>query len=184
MNAVLSVLVAASLLQADVSPPDLKCGSQCLYVSLKALDFPVGSFAELEAKLGQPSAAGYSMGQLSEAAKLYGAEVLGVETTFENLRRRPGRFACIALISKSHFVNFADVEDQQTYVIDPPRDYKLPLDTLRTRWDGKALLISHEPLLSEEDLPRPFPRWILFSGVGILVIGVASLCVKRRFVRT
>lgn len=183
MHAVLSVLIATSLLQADTSPPDLRCGSQCLYVSLKALDFPVGSFAELEAKLGQPSAAGYSMGQLKEVAKSYGAEVLGVETTFDNLRRRPGRFACIALISKNHFVNFADVDDHQTYVIDPPRDYKLPLDTLRTQWDGKALLISPEPILAEEDLPRPFPRWILFSG-GVLVVGVASFFVKRRFAQT
>ena len=183
MHAILSALVAATLLQGDLAPPDLKCGSHCLYVSLKALDFPVGSFAELESKLGQPSAAGYSMGQLSEAAKSYGAEILGVKTTFENLRRRPGRFACIALITKNHFVNFAVVDDRETYVVDPPRDYKIPRDTMRTEWDGKALLISREPLLSEENLPRPFSRWMLFTVGGLLVIGIMSLWIKRRFVR-
>src|SRR5260370_38863256 len=141
-------LASAAAMQAKEAPagPDLKGGSQCLYVALKALDIPVGSFAELESRLGQPSAAGYSMGQLNDIACAYGAETLGVETNFENLRRRPGRFACIALVDKNHFVNLANVDGKRAHVIDPPRDYSIPLDGLGTRWNGKALLISPDPL--------------------------------------
>lgn len=183
MIGLLTVCAAAALLQAHGSLPDLKCGSQCLYVSLKALDLPVGSFSDLEAKLGQPSVAGYSMGQLDEAAKAFGAQTLGVETTPENLRRRPGRFACIALVDKNHFVNIAEVDEKHAHVIDPPRDYKLPLATLRARWDGKALLVSNEPLLAEEDLPGPPNRWIAWAAGGLLIAAAASVWLKRRFAR-
>jgi ABC-type bacteriocin/lantibiotic exporter with double-glycine peptidase domain len=173
-----TVLLTVALLQTSATPPDLRCGSYCLYVSLKALDFPLASLSELESKLGQPSAAGYSMGQLAEAAQSCGAETLGVETNFDNLRRRPGPFACIALVDEHHFVNIAGIDDTYAHIIDPPRDYNLPLDTLRSQWDGKALLIAKEPLLAEEDLPRPASRWVGFLAGGFLLVASASLCLK------
>lgn len=168
ITAVLSVPVAA---EDSVPKYDLRCGSYTLYVSLRALDLPVSSFEELERKLGQPSQLGYSMGELAEAGRSYGAHALGVETTAENLQQRPGRFACIALIDEAHFVVVADIDDGQVSVIDPPRSANIPLETFRTQWDGRALLISRDPLLPEEELPRPI-RWsILWLALG--VIGVA-----------
>ena len=175
MYGLVTLLAAATLLQTADAPPDLRCGSYCLYISLKALDLPLASLAELEAKLGQPSAAGYSMGQLAEIAQSFGAETLGVETNFDNLRRRPGRFACIALVDKHHFVNIAVVDATHAHIIDPPRDYDLPLDTLRSQWDGKALLVSREPLLAEEDLPQPTPRWLAYTLGGLLVVASGAL---------
>ena len=180
MRFALLILMAAAT-QTPKRAPDLRCGSYCLYVSLKALDLPVESFAALEKKLGQPSPAGYNLGQLDEAARSYGAHTLGVQTNAENLRRRPGRFACIALIDKHHFVNLADIDAAQAYVIDPPKEYPVPLDTLRTRWDGTALLISAEPLLAEEDLPRPFPYGVLLIVAGLLAALVTVYLLLRKF---
>ena len=86
---------------APAPPVDLRCGAYCLYVSLKALDLPVEDFAALEAKLGQPSRAGYSMLQLAEAARSYGAYVEGVETNLDALSRRRGRFAIDLFITSN-----------------------------------------------------------------------------------
>lgn len=162
----------AEATNSESREPDLRCGSYCLYVGLSALDLPVKSFEELEKKLGPPSSAGYSMGELAEAAKVYNAYTLGVETSFENVRRRPGRFACIAHLDGNHFVAFQKIDERQAWIVDPPRSYTIPLETLQTRWDGKALLISAEPLLEEENLPSVFPYWtvVIIAGVFLLTI--------------
>ncbi|MCH7990201.1 MAG: hypothetical protein IID46_13760, partial [Planctomycetes bacterium] len=120
----------AAQAKSPANTVDLKCGGYCLYVSLKALDLPVTSYDELEKRLGQPTRAGYSMAQLEKTAKEYGAQTLGVQTSVDNLLRRPGRFACIALIEGNHFVNLAAVEDGKMSIIDTPRSESIPLDTL------------------------------------------------------
>ena len=175
-----AVLVLSTLLsQTAGETPDLRCGSYCLYISLKALDLPVKTFEDLEQKLGQPSAAGYSFGELEEVARSYGVQTLGVETNFDNLRRRPGRFACIARIGGNHFVNIVAVDEKRAQIIDPPKQYQLPLETLRTLWKGKALLLSNEPLLSEEDLPRPFPLKSVVIVIFILAGALSVVLVLR-----
>jgi ABC-type bacteriocin/lantibiotic exporter with double-glycine peptidase domain len=179
MHYALLILMAA-VTQTAEQTPDLRCGSYCLYVSLKALDFPIASFAELEEKLGQPSAAGYNLGQLDEVARGYGAQTLGVQTNLENLQRRPGRFACIALIDKHHFVNFAKIDEERVFVVDPPQEYTVPLDTLRSRWDGRALLISTDPLMAEEDLPRGFPYRLVLIFTGIAAALAAGWFLLRK----
>ncbi len=163
-------------------PSDLRCGSYCLYVALKALDVEIGSHEELEQRLGQPSGAGYSLGQLKEAAESYGAQTLGVQTSIENLRRRPGRFACIAHVRGNHFLTITDIHGREARIIDPPREYSLPADTLRSQWDGTALLISNVPLIHEEDLPRQSGFWT-WAGVVVsllAVLGVGMLIARRR----
>jgi ABC-type bacteriocin/lantibiotic exporter with double-glycine peptidase domain len=182
---VLAPAIAVSLIAAAPATPDRvesepRCGSYCLYVALRSLDLPVSSFEELEDKLGPPTPAGYSLGQLQDVAQQFGAQTLGVQTSFENLRVREERFACIAhLEAPGHFVNFADVTDAGLVtVIDPPRSYSAPADTLRTRWKGAALLLSPNPLTPEEDLRRPWPVAVLYAiaGVGLLaVIGLVAL---------
>jgi ABC-type bacteriocin/lantibiotic exporter with double-glycine peptidase domain len=174
---------AQSVPSTPMSNP--RCGSRCLYMSLRALDVPVADFAELEEKLGPPSVNGYSMGQLAEAARSYGMDVLPVQTNFDNLQRRPERFACIAHIRGFHFVNFGDVTgDRQVMMYDPPRPPTLvPIDTVNTQWDGTALLVSNRPLLAEEDLPQPFPwRVILGALLGLIVAATLAVLVKRRSV--
>lgn len=176
------LLAAASVAAAQPagSKVDLRCGSYCLYVGLKALDLPVGSYEDLEERLGQPSPAGYSLGQLDEAARAYGAKTLGVKTGLENLRRRPGRFVCIAHLDKNHFVNVAALDESHAFLVDPPGSSTVPAATLRAVWDGTALLISSEPLLAEEDLPWEFPvRTMVISLLGILA-GGSVWCAFRR----
>ncbi|MGC1273887.1 MAG: cysteine peptidase family C39 domain-containing protein [Planctomycetaceae bacterium] len=173
MHAACLLLVATVAAAPAKETPDLRCGGYCLYVGLKALDYPVGSYDEIEQKLGQPSATeGYSLAQLQNVAKDYGAHTLGVSTTPERLSWRAGRFVCIAHIDGNHFINIAEVGENTARLVDPPREYTLPLDTLRTRWDGKALLLAREPLLAEEDLSGPFPwRWIV---AGLVVVGLVG----------
>jgi ABC-type bacteriocin/lantibiotic exporter with double-glycine peptidase domain len=151
-----------------------------LYVSLKALDFPVASYEALEQRLGPPSEAGYSMGQLAEAAQGLGASTLGVATTVENLRRRPGRFACIALLKDTHFVNIADISDQGVSVVDPPRSSTVPVDTFLTQWDGSALLIAPSPLVAEEDLGRAVPGWLGPVLAGAIVVVMVIVFYRSR----
>jgi ABC-type bacteriocin/lantibiotic exporter with double-glycine peptidase domain len=178
------ILVLAATIGADgpQQKPDIdvRCGSYCLYVALKAFDCPVESFAELDGKLGEPSLAGYSLGQLDEAARVYGAHTLGVETTIENLQRRPGRFACLTLVGDAHFVLMADVRDEKVSIIDPPESSSIPLDTFRSRWSGTALLISDRPLLREEDLPQPFPWVTLLAVAAATTVVLGTFILVRR----
>lgn len=187
----LTLLLVTALITAEASPETApttpmanpRCGSMCLYLSLRALDVPVRDLAELEEKLGPPPVNGYSLGQLSETAESYGLHVLPVQTSFENLQRRPGRFACIAHIRGNHFVNFGDVSDnRQVTMYDPPRPpASVPMDTLNTQWDGTALLLSNRPLLAEEDLPQPFLwRIVLGSLLGLLIAATITTLLKRR----
>jgi hypothetical protein len=160
---------------------DLRCGSYCLYVALKALDVPVvGDFDAFESSLGGPSPVGLSMEQLAEGARAHGAFALGVETSLGNLRARRGRFVCIALLEKEgHFVCVADVNDDTLLVIDPPGHRDVARDAFEALWKGKALLISNVPL-------KPLSRWWtpygVVTGVGVLaaaLVAIGMIVVRR-----
>ena len=167
-------LVAAGFGASDVATDgDAQCGSRCLYVALKGLDYPVKDLAELESRLGAPPIDGYTLAQLEAGAKSYGAHTLGVETTVENLRLRPKPFACIAHLTRDHFVLIADLGEGSATIIDPPHKKSVPLDTLGALWDRKALLISSAPLAREEDLLRPIP-WRAGSPVPATERGPSS----------
>lgn len=163
-------LLATSRSATAQEEPDPLCGANTLYISLKALDADVGSLGEVRETLGEPGPQGYSLGQLAETAESYGMQTLGVETSAANLFRRPGRFACIAHVGDNHFVNIADVKDDKVSIIDPPRSYTLPAQTLSARWDGTALLISRAPLLAEEELPGPFAWKQIALGTVVLFV--------------
>jgi ABC-type bacteriocin/lantibiotic exporter with double-glycine peptidase domain len=176
-----TLLIACAAVTQAEKTPDLRCGAYSLYVSLKALDAPVGSYQEFEERLGGPSVEGYSLGQLQQAAQEHGMQTLAVQTNAENLLRRPGRFACIAHIKGHHFVNLSQIDAGRMRIIDPPRDYRVAIDTLRTQWDGTALLISTTPLLAEEDLPRDWPwKGILLATAVLLAVVAAIFLVRAR----
>ena len=92
------------------------------------------TYASLEASMGPPGPSGYSMQQLADQAHKYGAKTTAVETSLENLSAREECFVCISLLKKGHFVVLYDVDRKNVYLIDPPRDYVLPIDTFRQRW--------------------------------------------------
>jgi ABC-type bacteriocin/lantibiotic exporter with double-glycine peptidase domain len=150
------------------------CGAYCLYVALGSLDIGVGSFEEFHEKLGEPASSGYSLGELAHFAQEQGVNTLGVETNIGNLRRRPGRFACIAHLAHGHFVLISDVSGNTVKLIDPPKVSNVGPDILATQWDGTALLLSAEPLLAEEDLPREIAwTWWAAAALG-LAAGLAG----------
>lgn len=146
---------------------NLRCGAESLYFGLKWLDLPVADFPQVEAKLGPPSNLGYSMSQLESAAQSFGAQTLGVETTLENLARRPEPLVRIAYLNSKHFVTILGESNGLVEIINPPaREIQIPRATFLQLWDGKALLLSTNPILKEEDLAGPFP-WRLIIGVAI-----------------
>lgn len=176
------LLASLALLATDVSPPDtnVQCGAYCLYCSLKALDFPVKSLADVQSRLGPETPSGYSLGKLDEVARSYGAHTLGVQTTVEHLEARDGRFACIAYVNDKHFLLIADVANGRASVVDPPREYVLPVQTLAARWDGTALLISPSPLEPEPSLTQSADRKWLIVGTTVLVLVAVAVTVWRR----
>ena len=159
---------------AKGNPPDLRCGAFCVYISLKGLNFPAASLEEILSKLGPASPAGYSFAELETCAKSYGAQTLGVSTSFENLQRRQRPFACIARLKTGHFVNIIDIAGGAATLIDPPLKKVVPLTTLASQWDNTALLVSTEDLESEESL-IPGWSWKLVALGGLLAFGSAGL---------
>lgn len=185
----MSIVLAGALLMTAANPAtqadgelDLRCGSYCLFLCLNALGEGDLKFAELERQLGQPTANGYSMGQLAELAQKRGFHTLGVVTNTDHLLARDRPFACIARIDDAHFVTLANIDDGTARIFDPPRTYDLPLDTLRARWDGTALLISPAPLLAEEDLPSGSGTGQVAWVLPLIVVGtaVAAVFLRRR----
>jgi hypothetical protein len=169
---------------------DPKCGSLCLYLSLKSLDLFPDEYAVLDRKMGQPGPNGYSLEQLDLMAQKYGAQTRAVSTTLANILERRGRFAVIALIKPGHFVCVYDIKDDLAYIADPPELRQVPLTTLKSIWSGEALLISREPLPSESSIAGSKSlRMIALRVVAAVLVGVtASLFVvawrrrRRKFV--
>lgn len=155
----------------------------CLFIALRSLDVPVGNLSELLDRIGPPPSGGYNLAQLAETAESYGVQTRGVETSTNNLSRRSGRFACIAHYAEGHFVNLIDVEKGQVHLIDAPRSMRVPMETFNSVWSRNALLISHESILAEEDLPIEW-NWgrIVLIALAAFMTVVAFLIVPR-FVR-
>lgn len=179
----LASFLSLCMFAADSPTPEAKadprCGSKCLYLALKLLDHPV-EFTELERLLGEPSGAGYTLAQLEDAARQLGAETLGVQTTLDNLARRPGRFACLALIDGGHYVLFQSVSDGTVSVVDPPRTFELPRATMQARWQGTALLLANRPLVREENLARSWWPVVGAAGGSAGLVGLAWVFWRRK----
>lgn len=165
--------------------PLLRCGSHCLFVAAKLFDRTGGAkFEEFESRLGQPSEIGYTIETLKAAAELNGLTTLPVLTTVDNLIAREGQFACIAHMNGNHFVLVAGLDDIVATVIDPPREYILPLASFKSQWNGAALLISDRPLESEESIARRVWWWLVLKrltiGLGFVLVGAVVYLVWRR----
>ncbi len=184
----MSVLLATQFAVADAPPsknsPDLRCGAYCLYVALKSLDAPVGRFDELQQALGSPTALGYSMDQLAEAAKSRGVFSLGVQTGLDQIESRAGRFACIALLEKAgHFVCIYDLDDKSVFLADPPTLREVDRQTFAKSWSGKALLISRQELFPIATRPSRI-WWVLGAVVALMVlVGIVALRFTRSWRR-
>lgn len=183
--ALASLLASTAVMAADKNQadPELHCGAYCLYLGLKALDFPIKDYKALEKELGQPSSLGYSMDQLANAARKQGAHSLGVSTSLENLKLRPNRLVCIALLKQGHYVNLYDISDDRAYLIDPPSQREVGLDAFRAAWTGKALLISDRPLADESSLARRWSWPVLVSvalAFPLAILGTFYLVQKKR----
>lgn len=158
---------------------DLKCGAYCLYLGLRTLDAPVESFEQLETKLGQPSGRGYSMQQLAEAARSFGVHATGLTTGIDDLRARRQPFVCIALLeSTGHYVCIYDADDEAVSVVDPPEKRRINRLPFERVWDGKALLLSSEPMSLATG-----PRFPFLAALMGLLAGIALTFAAYRWAR-
>ena len=149
---------------------DQKCGAFCLFVALKALGVNVGSLEDLEQSMGSPSSSGYTLEQVQASAQKYGLHAVAVETTVRNLSLRKRGFCCITLLSPSHYVLLYDVDETRAFIVDPPRETRIPINGFLAIWSKKCLILSKEPLESEESIGRT-PAYVfwLAGASGLLV---------------
>lgn len=173
--------------QTTAPPPDLRCGSYCLFVALKAMGAEISSLESLESKLGERGPLGYSMLQLQETAEHFKCYTTTASTTIDMLRFRHYRlnedFVCITVINDSHFVCLYDVSDTSIKIADPPKLYELDSITMEKAWSKNVLLLSKLPISSEESAIRW--RRIYFAiqvGLYITVLGLilflVSVCIR------
>lgn len=175
-----AVLLLAVHARAD-DGPDPNCGPFCLYVAAASLGRHVGTFEEFCKRFGEPDGRGYSLGQLEAMSQSLDLKTHGLKTTVETLALRPPRFACIAWVKGQHFVLINSVADGQLSIIDPPRSYQIPIDTFKTQWDGTALLISSDEILTDEEVIRQFggTRTRMTIGFALAAIGCLAMAVVK-----
>jgi ABC-type bacteriocin/lantibiotic exporter with double-glycine peptidase domain len=160
---------------------DVRCGGYCLFVGLKALGFEIRDYSALESRLGPPGRLGYSIEDLSKAAESYRAQVAGVETSIARLQERTGRFACIALLDRGHFVLVYDVRDGLVFVADPPDKSTISVEAFQVIWNGKALLISDQPIVPESQIhvASTRPGYIAYSFSALFLIAAVALGIRH-----
>lgn len=183
---VLIGLVTARMSQAADNESDMNCGVNCVYVVLKSQLPESGvTLTKLEEKL-QPGPQGSSLEQLREAVVDSGLHGLAVRTDLELLRSRPRPFAFIAHLHRGHFVVVADATDDSVRIIDPPRESEVSVAGFQQEWNGDGLLISVNPILSEESHSRnqwwKKLSWRIAALLGLCgTIWFALAVVYRRF---
>lgn len=189
---ILATLLAVAMCAAVEGPPakeaaskQLLCGSNCLYVALRALDAAPTTAKELRDSLGDPKPVGYSLLDLQQCATQHGLTALTARTSLRNLATRPESFVCITSVNNDHFVILYDISDKTVSVIDPPRKFEVPRDSFEKTWDRASLLLSKRELMSEERLTwRNRTRDILTAAAivaaGIVVFGAAYVGLLRR----
>ena len=187
--------VAAGPPRAAAGPPrsGVECGTYCLHVAQKGLGGDA-SLATVRRATGEPTAAGYSIGQLRDAAVRLGLHARPVRTSLSRLRRRRDRgerFACIAHTDATggehgdrggHFLLVTGRDaDGLVRVIDPPRSLSVEPAVLNARWEGFALLVSARPLVAEAQLRGgggdrlPVASAVALAGLAVIL----GACVMR-----
>ena len=174
-------ILRESPLQGQTPDSPLRCGSYCLYIGAKSFDKAPSTFEEFEEILGIPTSAGYSLLTLKKAAIEAGLQASCVKTTPELLEMRQEPFACIAHLNGNHFVLLAGFQNDEAIVIDPPREYRIPVKTLLSQWQGDALLISPSPLQPEESLNRRiwFQKLLVGAALSAGVVLVSGLLYRQ-----
>ncbi len=117
------------------------CGLHCLYVAMIALSDEPPSLKAVEERLAAAPAGGYSIEELSIAARELGYETRAVRTSVGWLKKRQRGFICIALVDKGHFVIISELRSDSVEIIDPPNRRGVLIEDLITKhgWNGLAV---------------------------------------------
>jgi len=178
----LTALVLPEPTDARDGTPDLRCGSYCLYVALKALSVTDVDFATFDSSMGEPSRLGFSLLDLATSAQSHGAKCLTVQTDLDSMARIREPFACIAFLKSHHFVCVYSLSHQTVRIIDPPDEYDMDRAQFEAIWSGNALLISRSTL-SLAGSWRIWLRRCVVSGAIAAMIVVAIVVVRQRRTR-
>jgi ABC-type bacteriocin/lantibiotic exporter with double-glycine peptidase domain len=154
------------------------CGAAAVYSLMHALDSEGSKrihFKEIETLLGEPPADGYSLSQLSEVAKHFGFEVLGIKTRLSVLRHRSPPYGCICHMQgvggEQHYVVLADINSNSVVLWDGFRQVEMPNKEFESKWDGVSLIVSERDIIPEAELQRTL--WYSMvrkrAGIGLAV---------------
>ena len=128
------------------------------------------------------------MDQLRKTADSFGFSTTVSVTNLENLKWRNEhfneRFICLTLIRDNHFVLLTDIKAATVSICDPPNLNILDIPVFDRIWSGNVLLISKNPLASEEDIVKSRNRWrfarlAVFGFIIILASAILSVASQR-----
>ena len=162
-----------------------RCGEYCVRVALTGLGFDAAAVEAAAERLGVAPSGGHAAADLLAAVEAAGGHAAAVRTDLQTLqaRRAAGdRFACVAHVDGNHYLLISSIGDRGgVEVIDPPRFYTIPPETLDERWDGTAVLISAVPLTPSAELQGSWWRWASALAVtAAFAVGVVLLLTRRR----
>lgn len=167
----LAISFTASPLTLNDSELDDKklCGARTIYLAGESLSpRSMGRLNELIDELS-PSDEGNSFAEMASVAESRGLKTLAVKTTLRGLMARKRPFACIAHLTRGHFVVLADANEIEVILFDPPRKLTLPVNTFESQWSGKCLLISNSELENEDVVQQSLQgskrKWIIMAGI-------------------
>lgn len=150
------ILVLGSQLSiATQDAADKECGLRCLFIAIVSCGSDNATLDTVRDKLGPIHDEGYSMAQLQEAAKAEGFNTLATKTSLDRLRQRKPPYACIAHVESGHYYCVVDFGEKTVIVMDHVKRHAMPIGEFKKKWTGNVLLISREPIWSDE--------WLTFS---------------------
>ena len=185
-------LFAQSIGDDSVRKEDRHCGAKCLYVIMRGYGKAPSTYKSLIEELGPASPDGYSLLQLSVAARKHGLFAENVKLVKGNLSRFANTSSVILHLDKvgrmnrSHYVVCEGITPTTTTIFDASVGVPSQVShEIFSIWTGNALIVSKTPIdLSMESKSASF-AWGMYLAISALIACcVFGMVWFSRFLRT
>jgi ABC-type bacteriocin/lantibiotic exporter with double-glycine peptidase domain len=176
----ISLLVAVPSLNAaaqSTKKVDTRtCGAECLFMALCAQGKGDTRYSDLKKEMGTPTADGYSMLELRDAARKHGCFAECVQLKPEQLADTTKDCSVIIHLEPNHFQICLTVRKDQAEICDPSglRGY-VDIEDLAENWQCNCVLVSAQPI----EVARPRSGYNLFWLLGGVVLVVGSIVIWK-----